>query len=184
MRLALDFAAKFTAGIVMDRAGDVKYQFDSFGKSTFEFCEEVADIAAQYEVDLVIVEDVPFGISRQSMIKPVLRSQGILMKELGDVDKLDVTRFLSPAEWQCHFEGVWKGGPEGARAAAERLGYTAPVLLEAYEDLIPAKGPERAKVRAQLRKASTDYDDAFLIGRWSLDVGDDAVIHLTQPPII
>lgn len=184
MRLTLDFAAKFTAGIVMDRAGDVKYQFDSFGKSTFDFCEEVADVAAQYEVSLIIVEDVPYGISRQAMVKPVLRSQGILMKELGDIDKLDATRFLSPSVWQHHFEGVWKGGPKGARAAAEALGYTAPVLLEVYEDLIPAKGPERTKMRTQLRKASTDYDDAFLIGRWSLDIGDEAVVELTQPAII
>lgn len=183
MILALDWAAKFTAGMVLDH-GSIQRQFDSWDKAPFAFCVEVASVAREFDVDLVLVEDLPYGINQQSQIKAVLRMQGILMRELNVVDKLDVTRFLTPSTWQRYFEGVFRCGKEGARAAADRLGYTAPDLLAIHADEIPAKGPERTKMRAQLKKAMTDYDDSFLIGTWGSELSLSEVMDKTQPPMI
>lgn len=187
MRLVLDFAAKFSAGMVMDRSGEVKYQFDSWGKTIFEFAEEVADTASEFEVNLIIVEDIPHGIKFLAQTKPPATAQGVLWDELNRVDELDKARLLQPAIWQRHFEGVWKGGWQGAQAAAQLLGYTHPDLITVHEAEIPPKAPEntkaRADIRAKLRKAQTDYNDAFLIGRWSLDVGDEEVMAATTEPL-
>lgn len=185
MILVLDWAAKFSAGIVMDRSGTVRYQFDSWGKQNLEYCEEVAAVAASYEVSWVVVEDVPHGIKNLSQTKPVVRTHGVLARELDAVGLLDQTRFLQPSVWQRAFPGVWKGGPKGAKAAAETLGYAAPDLLEIYAESIPVKAPDntkaRADIRAKLRKAMTDYNDAFLIGRWTLEQSEEELLEKTQP---
>lgn len=188
MRLLVDLAAKFSAACVMDRSGQVIYQFDSYGKSAMQFSEELADAAAEFEVTHVIIEDVPHGINSLAQTKPVLRLQGIIMRDLAEVDKLEVTSFLSPSVWQrCadpRFEGVWRGKEEGARVAAERFGYSPPDLLAVHAADIPEKGPVRTKMVRELKKAMTDYTDAYLIGRWSLIVGDEELPNKTQPPYI
>jgi hypothetical protein len=183
MILTLDWAAKFTAGMVRDHSGLVQHQFDSWGKDIFEFSEEVATIAAEFDVVRVVIEDVPYGIKSQFMVKPVLRAQGVLMDELNRVDMLERSFFLPPAEWQRFF-GIFKGGPKAAEEKARELGYTSayrPDLLIDYAGDIPEKGPARSKVRAQLKKAMTDYDDAFLIGQWTLDVGEEIFREKTKP---
>lgn len=170
--LSVDFASRFSAAMVRDSGGTIIAQFDSFGTSPFEFCGMLADAAVDYDVKYSIFEDIPHGINRLFMVKSVLRLQGAVMNEFYKVNKLDTLLWLQPAVWQRSFEGVWKGGIEGARVAAERLGYVGPDLLTDYDHMLPAKGPERTKMRAQLRKASTDYPDAFLINIWAHEQED------------
>lgn len=173
MILSVDLASRFSAVVVMSRDLKVHTEFDSWGKTVFEFVDEVVDTATDYDVEFIILEDVPFGISSQAQVKSPFRLQGMLMKALGQEELLERTVFLSPSTWQRHFPGVWKGGAEGARVAASALGYTAPDMLSIHSDEVPptGQGPEvakmRSKIRAQLKKASTDYVDAFLIGAWA-----------------
>lgn len=188
MRLTLDLAAKYSAATVLDLSGQVKYQFDSFKKSAIDFAEEVADTAAEFEVSHVLIEDVPYGIRGQAQVKPVLRLQGVLIKALADVDYLERSRFVDPSRWQrCtdpRFEGVWRGGVEGAATAAQRFGYSPPDLLEIHANEIPDKGPERTKARNILKKLNSDYNDAFLIGQWSLLIEETTLLEHTQPAYI
>jgi hypothetical protein len=190
--LVLDWAAKFSAGMVMDRSGSVQHQFDSWRKPNLEFCEEVASIAADYEVSWVVVEDVPHGIKSLRQTKPVVRTQGVLADELSRVDKLEVTRFLQPAIWQRHF-GLFRQGWKAARIKANELGYQTPDLISLYGEDIPNIPPkdldpalraplmkERGSVMSDLRKAMTDYDDSFLIGRWTLEQTEDSLLDATQ----
>lgn len=183
----LDWAAKFTAGMVMEETGKIWHQYDSWGKAPFAFCEETAEVAFTYGVSWVIVEDAPPGL-KQFLVKPVLRAQGILMREMHAVGMLDNTRFLQPSVWQHTFEGVWRGGKDSAERAAIALGYTAPDMLSIHADEIPPLGKEnskaRTKIRGQLKKSATDYNDAFLMGQWAITRDNDEIIARTQPPMI
>lgn len=161
--LNIDLAAKFSAASVMDGPA-LLHQFDSWGKTPNQFVSEIVSIAKKYKVEVIAVEDVPYGLSKQFMIKPALRLQGRLIQELENAGLAANTLFINPATWQRTFEGVYGGKEKGALAAAGAFGYQPPDMLAIHEDEIPAKGPERAKVRAQLKKASTDYVDAYLIG--------------------
>lgn len=167
MYLAVDLAAKFSAGIVMDDSREVHLQFDSWGRSPSELANLITETAQVFDVDVIVIEDLPYGISKQFMTKPVTRLQGRIQHALHGAGLLERTGFLAPATWQRAYEGVWKGGPKGAAAAATALGYAPPDLLEVHAQDIPAKGPERTKIRALLRKATTDYVDAYLIADWT-----------------
>lgn len=182
--LAVDFAARFSAAVVRNSGGEVLSQFDSFGTSSFEFCGMLADAASDYDVKYAILEDVPHGINRLFMVKAVLRLQGAVMNEFFKLNVLDRLWWLDPSTWQRSFDGVWKGGPEGAKAAAERLGYVGPDLLVEYDHLLPDKGPERTKMRQQLKKATTDYPDAFLISEWAFAQEDVPSTPGIQPSMI
>jgi hypothetical protein len=167
--LTVDLAARFSACAVVDNKGEVVEEFDSWGKTAFAFVDEIIDTAARHEVDILIFEDVPYGLSKQFMIKPVLRLQGIIIHALGMANLIEKTVFLNPATWQRSFEGVFGGKAAGALAAAQVFGYNPPDMLIVHADEVPEKGKDRAKVRAQLKKASTDYVDAFLMGRWAIE---------------
>lgn len=166
--MTIDLAARFSAANVMNSAGETLHEFDSWGKTTFQFVDEVISNAVTFDVDIIVFEDVPYGLSKQFMIKPVLRLQGIFIYALGQHGLIDKTVFLNPATWQRTFEGVYGKKAAGALAAAQALGYNPPDLLEIHAAEIPAKGTEHTKMRAQLKKASTDYVDAFLMSRWAL----------------
>jgi hypothetical protein len=165
----IDLAARFSAANVMDPDGTVLHEFDSWNKTAFAFVDEIIDAAVKYDVDILVFEDVPYGLSKQFMIKPVLRLQGIIIHALGMANLIEKTVFLNPSTWQRSFEGVFGGKAAGAAAAATGFGYTAPNMLEIHADEIPAKGKERSKMREQLKKASTDYVDAYLMSKWSID---------------
>lgn len=170
--LAVDLASKFSAGVVLDYKGRVRHEFDSWKYTQIEFSEYCADVALEYDVKLSMFEDLPYGISKQFQTKPVTRLQGIIIKSFHDRDIIDKLYFINPIEWQRKIEGVHKGGPEGARHAAQKLGFSQRLPIEMYADDIPPLGKahakERASARANLKKASTDYDDAFLIGIYTV----------------
>jgi len=166
--MTVDLAARFSAAAVMETPGKVLHEFDSWGKSSFAFVEEIIAAAIKYEVDILVFEDVPYGLSKQFMIKPVLRLQGVIIYALGLSGLIEKTVFLNPATWQRTFEGVYGKKAAGALAGAAVFGYTPPDMLALHASEVPEKGKERAKVRAQLKKASTDYVDSFLMGKFAL----------------
>lgn len=170
--LAVDLASKFSAGVVLNNTGKVLCEFDSWKYSQIEFAEHCSQIALDYNAELSMFEDLPYGLSKQAQTKPVTRLQGFVIKAFHDESILNTLYFINPVEWQKKFEGVLRGGPEGARAAADKLGFQQRFPIDMYADDIPPLGKEHAKkraaIRANLKKASTDYDDAFLIGIYTI----------------
>lgn len=169
--LTVDLASKFSAVCVMADSGEVYREFDSRGKTSFGFALEIRKALIDYpDTRLVIIEDVPYGISRQAMIKPVLRVQGILIGALARW--IDQILFVNPSTWQKTYPGVARGKEadriEAARVAAAKLGYTPPDLVGDYVDSLPEGAKVLKKHTNPLEKTMTDYIDAFLMARWVL----------------
>lgn len=176
MRLTVDLAAKFSAYNVMDSNYEVHREGDSRGKSAFQFVEELVSAVVDFEPDLILVEDVPYGISSQAMVKPVLRLQGILIHALGQIDALDHTIFVNPSTWQKEYKGVARGPAldriEAARFHADFMGYQPPNLVAEHIAALPEGKRVLKKDTNPLEKTMTDYIDAFLMARWSYNIGD------------
>jgi hypothetical protein len=170
MFICVDLASKFSAVAVFE-GGKVIAEFDSGDLSAFEFIDRLIDHVDLYRPTRIIVEDVPYGISNQSMVKPVLRLQGILIHALGQVGYLDKTVFVNPRVWQSMYDGVARGAEkdriEAARVAALNLGYTPPDLIGNYVATLPEGAKVLKKHTNPLAKQMTDYIDAFLISHWT-----------------
>jgi hypothetical protein len=177
MRMTVDLASKFSAVVVVDADGGVHRQFDSAGKSAFEFCQEIRQAAVDFDPDVILVEDVPYGISSQAMTKPVLRLQGILIRYLANW--LDRVVFINPSTWQRDYEGVATAPrdiPKGkqrdvyrqnkAKEHAAARGYSPPDLVAAYVATLPEGTRVLKKHTDPLEKSMTDYIDAFLMTDW------------------
>jgi hypothetical protein len=131
-------------------------------------------MAVQTDPDVIAVEDLPHSLKFASLVKSVCRLQGRLIAALEERGLADRVLFVPPACWQRHFDGVWRQGKDGSHAKAVELGYTPPPMLERYaEQLAALTGAPRSALRSKLVKALTDYEDAFLIARWALDVRRD-----------
>ncbi len=197
MKLTVDLALKMSAATVVDVSGKVHREFDSLGKTPYEFAEEIAQTALDWEVTDVILEDVPFSITGgQGQVKPVFRLQGVCFDELVRVDLLDRTWMLNPSTWQLTFPGVGRA-PKGvkgaaalhareaaARAAALSLGYEPPPLVQNYIDSLPVGTRVLKKNTAHLAKVETDYIDARLIAEWanSFETPEELHSKLQAPP--
>ena len=191
MILTVDLASKMSAACVMgdsasNRSGEngkVYSEFDSYGKTAFQFARELKVAADTWEVDLIVLEDVPYGISSQAMVKPVLRLQGVLILALSQ--HLDKILFLNPSSWQKYYPGVARGEAkarvEAARQAALSLGYSPPDKVQEYIDSLPEGSKVLKKNTNPLEKVMTDYIDAFLMARWVLSVDDIRNISGVQP---
>ncbi len=183
MYLGVDLAANLSAALLLDVDGQVIDQWDSWGVPVWEFCRETVHRASRHKA-ILMVEDLPYGLSRQAQIKPPIRAQGMMIAHAALQGIIPQTLFIAPATWQRDYPGVWKGGKEGAAAAAELLGYTPPDLLTQYVDTIPALGKEhakeRSKIRAQLKKLSTDYTDAYLIAEFTRRKSIDGTLTTLQ----
>jgi len=180
--LSVDLAAKLSA-VILRRAGGgagdgIVTEFDSRDKTPLRFLQEIAIYAK--DADMVIVEDVPYGISNQSMIKPVVRLQGALCAYLTAKGCLDKTLFMSPSVWMRDYPGTQTATTKGlsksasdkerietARTHAERLGYTPPDLVSEYVATLPEGKKVLKKNTAILEKSMTDYVSAFLMAEFS-----------------
>jgi hypothetical protein len=171
MILAVDLAAKFSAGLIRGRDGQVHCEFDTLGRGPRESAMLIAETASLFGVTLILIEDVPYGISKQFMVKPVLRLQGRVIQAIEDAG-LPAPYFVAPATWQRAMN-VWRVSPEQTAAVAAEHGYTPPNLLETHAHEIPEKGPERSKIRALLKKSATDYVDAYLLSEWAGAMAED-----------
>lgn len=172
--LGVDLASRSSAYTVVSN-GQVHAQGDSFGKSEGDFVAEVIQTAADYSVQAIAIEDLPHRIPYRIVVKEVCRLQGRLTHEAKRNYLWDQIFFIQPALWQQSYEGVWRGGEKGARAAAEELGYFPPDLIsDPRFELEGMKGKERTKRRNLAKKLMTDYTDSFLISHYmnSLDLTD------------
>lgn len=158
--------------MVLDRHSNVKWEANSGARSAFDWVGVLSEAARQWNVELLLIEDVPYGISSQAMVKPVLRVQGMLIHELLRHEGLiDRTLFVNPSTWQRHFPGVARGPKEeremAARVAAEKFGYTPPDLIGKYLSTIPEGKKALKKHLNPLAKSMTDHIDAYLMGKWA-----------------
>lgn len=183
--LTVDLAAKFSAVCVGD-GNEVYREFDSRKLTPLNFAKAIRLAAVKYAVDVIVIEDVPYGISNQAMTKAVTRLQGWIMRELAEEEGLlDITVFLNPATWQREFPGVAnvprdiaKGMTktqkdayriEAARVHAADRGYAPPNLVAKFTAEQPAGKRILKKDTAPLIKNMTDYIDAFLMKEWTLN---------------
>lgn len=168
--------------MVSELGGNVVYQFDSSELSALEFIRKLRDVFTEYgtESSVIVIEDVPYGISSQKMTKQVTRLQGaiILLLASHHVVDLDDAVFLNPSSWQKHFPGVARGEKTAREAAARQhaddLGYQPPQLVQAYMDSVPEGKRPLKKYINPLAKIETDYIDAFLITQWAFKFKDRA----------
>lgn len=176
--LSVDLAAKLSAVILRGAGGEVTRQFDSRGKTPLRFLQEIA--VASAEADIVIVEDVPYGVSSQAMVKPVLRLQGALCAYLTAKGTLDRTLFMGPSVWMKDFPGVQHATTKGlSKSAADKerietaashakiAGYLPPDLVSEYIANLPPGKKALKKDTGILEKSMTDYVSAFLMSEFS-----------------
>lgn len=177
---SVDLAARFSAAVQRGAGGEVLHQFDSMNRSPISFCQEVAKTA--FDSDLVVIEDVPYGVSSQFMVKPVLRLQGVLLTYLTAYHVMERTVFMSPDVWMRDFPGIRHATTKGLSKAAsdqeridtaafhaQRLGYQPPPLVAEYEAQCEKIGKKILKKDTNvLRKSETDYVSAWLMSEFSL----------------
>lgn len=177
---SVDLAAKFSAVVLRDLGGEVLDQFDSRDQSHFEFAARIARVARRDDCQLTLIEDVPYGITSQAMVKPVLTLHGVLMAYLHPV--LENVLWVDPSRWMRDFPGVQrapkgltksesdKARIEAARQHAEDRGYLPPDLVGEYIASLPEGTRILKKHTNPLEKSQTDYVSAFLISEWALPI--------------
>lgn len=195
--LLVDLASIYSAYCVQDERGEVLEEGDSGGLSAFQFAALLARVAIRHDVSLVLVEDVPYGISNQGQVKAPLRFQGVVM--LACHKHVDRMAFVNPATWQNAYEGVARApkGMKGKQAEryrieaaarhAKNFGYEPPNLVQQYLDTLPEGTRILKKNTDPLEKQMTDYVDAFLMGRWvrRFETYDELLAASgVQPPMI
>lgn len=196
MYLTVDLASKFSAAILRDASGKVLWQADSGSFTAQEWVDKLAKlvcaIAPRHDLH-ILVEDVPYGISNQAMVKPVLRLQGMLIHALGNAEYY----FINPSTWQKDYPGVARAPKEITSKAAKdayrigaaaehalNLGYTPPDLVAQWQEENPDLKPLK-KYTNPLEKAMTDYVDAFLMNDWLVrHVHEYKTLTGVQAPII
>jgi hypothetical protein len=170
--VAVDLAAKFSAGVLLDPDGNLTSQWDSFNWSHGQVAQQIFDdfafLGATHpdEVPLVVIEDLPQHVPSSAITKSVAQLQGRIL-QIFDVlgqQHLDSVFWVPPAVWQQGM-GVWQRGSEAAEFAASALGYKPP-------DLVTERGYKPGqrgygKLIREAEKQQTDYVDAFLIAAWA-----------------
>jgi len=196
--LTVDLASKFSAACVMDMDGEVRREWDSRGMSHIAFARSLRDAAEEFKPHVILIEDVPYGISSQGQVKSPLRFQGIVIAQLENF--LQYTLFVNPRTWQSYFgcatipreisRGMSKAQKDqwlidAARSAAAERGYNPPDLVAEFIEAQPEGTKILKKHTNPLTKNMTDYVDAFLMGRWVLEYdGDIRDLSGVQPPFI
>ncbi len=164
----VDLAASSSALVILGLSGpNVRFQDDSFDRTDGQFISTI--VGAALDGSLVVIEDLPYHIPYRLSVKDVLRLQGRLIGAMEHRGLLDRMVFVVPSTWQQSFNGVWRGGPKAAQAAALEQGYERPTLVdsEARFSLEGMTGKPRSNRRTKIKKLETDYVDAFLIARWA-----------------
>lgn len=161
--VSVDLASKFSAFCCMDKDGQVLTE-ENTGKGILAWW--IREMLAPFSVfsesqpKILLIEDLPHGVPYREVVKEVCRIQGRILQEADKDFRPDAEIwFIQPQLWQRHFEGVYRGGPGGAAAAALALGYEPPDLLTGTH----------GKDRVTARKLMTDHVDSFLMGRWFCD---------------
>lgn len=169
--IAVDLAAKLSAWVKMGTNYQVTRQADSFNTSEPGFLFALTSDWRAYDNDvpeILVVEDLPHGLSYTTLVKTVCRLQGRLIEQMhasyngkaGDI------LFVAPNTWRAHYKGMERGtGPDAVFGVAARFGYQPPPGIE--ERTKGKGGPSKA------RKIASDYCAAYLIGRWAIDTKNE-----------
>ena len=159
--LAVDLAARYSAACLMDDDYHVIAQFDSWQTPESRFIDAVAEyFAALTTPEVLVVEDLPHGLSYTTLVKTVCRLQGRLFDRVDSHMEGEKVLFLAPIQWRNHY-GLKRGtGPTIVVPTAATFGYQPPDLLARAKG---NGGPSRAA------KIATDYCSAYLIARWAVD---------------
>lgn len=188
--LSVDLAAKLSAVIQRGPGGEVLAQFDSRNKTASVFCKQVAHLADKS--DLIVVEDVPYGIKQQSMIKPVLRLQGGLLLYLDVLKAVERTIFMSPSVWMKPFPGIQYAPKNLTKAEGDKYridqaahyareaGYEPPDLVAEYVASLPEGKKPLKKDTNVLAKSMTDYVSAFLMSEFCVGKTRSELLELNQ----
>lgn len=160
--IAVDLAAKFSAVCRMDWQGNVRDEFDSWGRDETQFVDMIT--APWIHPDppyALVIEDLPHAVRYMQITKNVCRLQGRIIERMNYYGAGEHVLFVPPYEWRKTYPGLETGtGAEAVVPVAGRLGYTLPDLSHRIL---------RAGDRATAKKVATDYCAAFLIARWVLE---------------
>lgn len=175
-RQVVDLAYLKSAVICRDEVGQVVAQYDSLGKSHFQFAAQIARTALDPECEATFFEDVPHGIKSLYQVKPVVKFQGVIIALCNKT--LDRLYSVNPSTWMASFPGVQRVPKEIAKGMtksqtdkwriakaeeyARELGYEAPDLLAQWIAEHPDVKPLK-KNTGDLEKSRTDYVSAFLM---------------------
>ena len=167
MILAVDLAAKFSGACRMTGAGEVLNEWSSWGMTETNWVNSLAANLAHAEI--MLIEDLPFGLKLSKTVRDVYRLQGRIIENVHNRmlyawgNNFRKIVFVQPQVWQLHFkpDGMKAGDKVAARRIAlEKYGYSPPELL--HKDL-------HGKDRQSARKAMEDHVDAFMIARYMLE---------------
>jgi hypothetical protein len=169
---SIDLAARLSASVLMGSGREVVDQWDTVGLGESGVVQRVASRfhpgCSEDVPSVLVIEDLPHKLPFASLVKAVCRLQGRIVQQMDAYGAADRVLFIPPALWQRHFQGVWRRGPAEYAALAREMGYEPPNLLEEREgELLALRGRERSQLRAKLKKAMTDYVDAYLIAVWA-----------------
>jgi hypothetical protein len=155
--MAVDLASKMSAYVVLDE--DIVTQGDSWARGTKtrdEFVTELTLAVQDLKPAVVLVEDVPHGITRLIMVKSVIRLQGAIEYAYGPHRRSKIL-WVPPTTWKAHYK---LNGVDTAKLiepkALELFGYEPPIDLADYKGKLTAA-----------RKVRTDYAAAFLMAKWA-----------------
>lgn len=161
--IAVDLAAKYSAAVLLTGQGRVEAQFDSVEVDEDDFLINVVSAYTFSFADQLIVEDLPHGVGYRGLVKRVCQIQGRLADKMARRGQLGQLLFVAPETWRRHYPPLRKrgAGQDAVLPIAAELGYTPP-------DLSHLHGPRGGTALAD--KVRTDYADAYLIGRWAIDI--------------
>ena len=175
--MAVDLAARYSALCVVDAGGTVVYEANSKDQTSVQLINNIIFTIEIHSPSIVLIEDVPYGISSQAMVKPVLRLQGMLIHALISGKYEDKALFVNPSTWQKTYPGVARGKKEEREAAARQhaldLGYTPPSLVQNHIDSLPEGAKVLKKNTNPLAKIETDHIDAYLMAHWGQKYADE-----------
>lgn len=188
--LSVDLAARLSAVVLRGTGGEVLHQFDSRTEPSLDFCQRIANGAQS--ASLIVVEDVPYGVTSQAMVKPVLRLQGALIACLMARGALSRTIFMSPSTWMRDYPGTQQATTKGlsktaadqerietAAFHAKRAGYTPPDLVAAYITECQVAGMKVLKKDTNvLAKSMTDYVSAWLMSEFTRQFSLDQLLAM------
>lgn len=161
--VAVDLAARYSAGVWLHSPSQVLRQWDSAAVDEDTFLTECTWMFhGRCEADHLVVEDLPHGVSYRNLVKRVCQLQGRLVERMAGAEQLNRLLFVAPATWRNSYPALRKRGlgMEAVVPLAADLGYTPPQLDH-------LAGPRAGK--ALIRKVQTDYCAAYLISAWALN---------------
>ncbi len=159
--MAVDLAAKFPAAVIVDAAGVVSWQADSWQVGETEWIDLLCAPflgRSPWVPARMVIEDLPHGVGYRTLVKNVCRLQGRIIDRITLLGHADRLLFVPPALWRRHYAGLKRGTGAGPIVEiAHDLGHTPPDTFARMT---------RKGQRATARKVGNDYCAAWLIGRW------------------